>query len=378
MGIYLVNITFTFLLPVLLIGPLFCQLTYLSATAYSPSFARNEVKDPIGDGWSHTDQEFTDYYRFVDMKAISFFSNGEFLNATFFLNSPFIERPSNDYIAYGMLVDADSNYDTGWQGFDYSARISWNNKTNDWQYLLEEWSSVSAGRLIDKRNNISGFFGSEGPSNYVHFSLDLDKMASPNPYRVVFYTDYDYREDGQLYEISDFSNIVHIPPPDFIISTSPDSVNLRPGEDKSIEVLVNSSVPVFRPSVKLYTNQLDDLETRFTPAERDIPPIGIATTYLNIKAPGDALPGPHTLDLFGNISFPAQYYGGESQIKLVGENITEYSNLPVTILGPLPFSEIFKDFWGTYGGLITLIGGGFGAGFAAVVFEKFRKKKKSE
>lgn len=380
------TLPFIFLLMILLVGVSYHIITvyysdivvisaaYASSSS-SPPFVRQEVKDSTRDGWDHSETEFTSSHNFTDIIAISYSSDGRFLNATFFLQTPFVESPSNSFTAYGMLIDADSDYNSGWQGYDYMARISWDSNTNSWYYLLQEWSSVSITRVLEEKPNIAGFFDTQDQNRYVHIFLDLDKISSPKAYRILFFTDYDFQQGNQYHEISDYSNVVHIPPPDFTISTTPNSVSLRPGEQKTVEVQINSSTPVFRPHVVLSTNNITNLESFFTPSERDIPPIGIATSLLNIKASENALPSPHTLQIFANLSFPTQYIGGQSPIRtIISENITENSNLAITILEPLSFAEKFRDFWSTYGDLVSLIGGGFAAGIAALVLDRLRKK----
>ena len=346
---------------------------YHSVIASSPPFVRQEIKDNYNDGWNHVKNEFVIGHNFTDLAAISYYSDGKFLNATFFLRSPFVERPSNNYTAYGMLIDADSNYATGWQGYDYIVKISWDHNNNKWIYSIQEWSSVSITRVLYQKNNFTDFFD-KSENRYIHMYLDLDKVSSPKNYIVVFFTDYDFQEGNEYYEISDYSNFVHIPPPYFTISTSPNSVTLRPGEEKTVEVEVNSSAGVFRPHLFLSSNRIDDLQAYFTPIERDIPPLGIATSLLHLKLSEHAQLNPRTLQIFANISFPIQYTGGESQIKIISQNMTQNSNLAITVVEPLSFAEQFKEFWITYGGVISLIGGGFGAGFSALVFDKLRKK----
>ena len=277
-----------------------------------------------------------------------------------------------------MLIDIDSDYNTGWQGYDYMMKISWENKTKNWTYLLQEWSSDSTTRVLDKTSNFTSFLDDK-ESRYVYLSLDLQKINFPDKYLVVFFTDYDFEDADIKYEISDFSNAARIPPPQFVLSTSPNSISLRPGEKQTVEVQINSSTAVFESHAILSTNNIDGLQTYFTPNERDIPPIGIATSHLNIKADADSEPSPYTLLIFANISFPTQFSGSESErTKVISENIEEHSALPITLLASLTPQEQFAAFWTTYGELVKIIGGGFAGGSAAMVFGRFSKKPKEK
>ena len=58
--------------------------------------------------------------------------------------------------------------------------------------------------------------------------------------------------------------------------------------------------------------------------------------------------------------------------------ITAVTNLKVDVLDPYSASEIFKNFWDVYGDLISLIGGGFAAGFSALVFDRLNRKRKDK
>jgi hypothetical protein len=350
------------------------------ALAASPSFVRQEIKDEANiDGWNYLEGQFTRGHKYADVSSISYSSDGRFLNATLFFHHPITQRPlTTNYTAYGMLIDIDSDYKTGWQGYDYKMSISWENNTKNWTYLLEEWSSDSITRVLENKSNFTSFLDDK-ESRYVYLSLDLQKINYPDKYLVVFFTDYDFPEGDVKYEISDFSNAARIPPPQFVVSTSPNSVSLRPGEKKTVEVQINSSTAVFESHANLSTNNIDGLETYFTPNERDIPPFGIATSHLNIKAAADSEPSPYTLQIFANISFPTQFTGSESEgTNVISENIEEHSTLPIDLLASLTPQEQFAAFWTTYGELVKIIGGGFAGGSAAMVFGKFAKKPKEK
>lgn len=376
------RIKFEYVLLILLIltSTMMIQILLQEALAASPSFVRQEIKDEANnDGWNYLKGQFTSGHKYADLSSVSYSSNGRFLNATFFFHHPIIETPlTANYTGYGMLIDIDSDYNSGWQGYDYMMKISWENNTKDWTYLLQEWSSDSTTRILDKKSNFTSFLDDK-ESSYVYLSLDLQRINYPDKYLVVFFTDYDFPEGDVKYEISDFSNAARIPPPQFVVSASPNSVSLRPGEKKTVEVQVNSSTAVFESHVVLSTNNIDGLQTYFSPNETNIPPIGIATSHLNIIAAADREPSPYTLQIFADISFPTQYVGGQTDpVKVINQKIQGHSTLPITLLASLTPQEHFAAFWSTYGELIKIIGGGFAGGSAAMVFAKFSKKPKEK
>ena len=58
--------------------------------------------------------------------------------------------------------------------------------------------------------------------------------------------------------------------------------------------------------------------------------------------------------------------------------MSEHSTLSLTVLPSLTAQEQFTSFWTTYGELVKIIGGGFAGGSAAMVFDRFSKKKTKE
>ena len=56
---------------------------------------------------------------------------------------------------------------------------------------------------------------------------------------------------------------------------------------------------------------------------------------------------------------------------------TAPANLTITVQQPLTLEEQFREFWNTYGGIIGLIGGGFAAGFSALLIDRLKKRSRS-
>ena len=71
------------------------------------------------------------------------------------------------------------------------------------------------------------------------------------------------------------------------------------------------------------------------------------------------------------IPIGGQYFVGSSLLNTTSKLIN--FNLPITI-DPLTVDERFTAFWTTYGSALSLIVGGFAAGFASIAIEKLRKK----
>ena len=54
----------------------------------------------------------------------------------------------NVQVNYGMLIDADFDNNTGYDGIDYKLEVGWNNQTNKWDKTLTQWSVTKEEKTI--------------------------------------------------------------------------------------------------------------------------------------------------------------------------------------------------------------------------------------
>jgi hypothetical protein len=371
----------------------------------SPSFVRQIITDPSDDWFvlkprenfttvntidggssnvtiGKTTTECTsEKYRFPDISAVSYFSDGKTLNATLWLYYPFIEPAKNATawlsppikdvpwyrIVYAMSIGIHSVYDI--EGSDYQIKELWYIYDNRWSKIVEEMSSTNETKIVDQRQIYTHF--SEREKRHIDISMDLGTATSPNRYSVLFYTMYVFIKDGHLCGISDISNRVYIPPSEFQISTSPQDVILRPGEEKIVELQIKSNTNI-KSQAFLSTNQTDEIELNFSPNVISIPSNGLATSRLHLKVSENVNASDYTLPIFANMSIPTESKIRGSNVSTdimknsISANITEYSNLTFTILPPYTLGEQLNNFTNTY---IAPISGiwTFLAGVAAVI-----------
>jgi hypothetical protein len=138
---------------------------YSYATVRSPSFIRQEVVDQPYPDWglmifdsgqfsgfsaiSPSEIKNTTGVDIGDIESIYYVSDGKTLNVTFWLNSPFVEKPSSHIPMYNILVDADNNPSTGGDmGIDYRIRVKWDNETKTWQKITEEVSALENTKIL--------------------------------------------------------------------------------------------------------------------------------------------------------------------------------------------------------------------------------------
>jgi hypothetical protein len=108
-----------------------------------------------------------------------------------------------------------------------------------------------------------------------------------------------------------------------------------------------------------------------------VPLEGTAISILHIKAqdnPENILPRayPLVLTVRLNEQTPSPYFGKVTVAtnSLTGNITQSYQNFTTTLLKPFSLSELFGNFWNTWGGLIGFIGAGFTAGFAAMFLQR--------
>ena len=318
------NLLRYFILPILSII-IYANIFNLDVYAYdneiSPSFDRQVIKDPPLDYTiiNQQNQEIVKSEKklpLADIVEVSYFSNGKTLKSTFWLLLPFM--PSQYKINYGLFIDSDNNDQTGFNGIDYQYEISWINETKSWNKRVLEWASSGEERILDEIVNLTDF--SKG-QNYISLSLDLKKLLYPKEYRVLFYAEY---EKNNLL-ISDFSKWVYIPPPNIKINTNPQNIVLRQGEQKNIELNLNSTFGL-EPLVNVsFLNMYRDLEIESEYNSIQLPYYGEISIPVKIKALKNASISPHTIFLKAVSTFP--------DIEFIKKNESSGSNesIPINI-----------------------------------------------
>jgi hypothetical protein len=400
-----------------------CKTIYQKVFAMSsPYFSRQEIDDKSSDWfdvWRGRGTNSGD--KATDIQVVNYYSDGRFLNATLWLDKFNETGPSDRELDYGMYIDADFNNKTGIAGIDYKVAISWNNETKSWTRVFEEWSTNGKSKTLEIKPNYTGFFeksgynngvnqGEQGGGDYITLYVDLNKIFSPNRYKVLFYAE----EIKGLKWVMDSSKWIYIPPPEFVITTLPQSVALRQGDTKTIEVQVNSTKG-FEPSAQLYAlypspsplsyqeQQLkqqqysyrlghsssasaydsNGIKLDFKFNNLHIPSLGEATAPVTISSTPNTLVSPHTLLLVGNFTFPSEEFFAQplqstsEKIKIPAENIVTQSSLTVRLEEALTPVEHISEFWNKLGGFINfvyLIGGAI----ATWLFTNYVKKKRKE
>jgi hypothetical protein len=393
--VFIISVMFAISLITLLLG-----ITDIpkNVFALSPYFGKQEIRDPNLDWVNMKNKQPVTSTKglpyFTDILSVDYYSDGKTLNATLWTFLPFQGNPLKyNKVHYGMLIDSDFDKNTGFEGIDYKLEISWDNQTKEWTKKLVQWSVNGEQRVLNISKNYTGF--SENGKNYVLLSLDLGSILYPAKYKVIFYSDVQKNDNSDV--ISDFTRYVAIPPPKLHISTDPTSVTLTPGQEKTIEVKVNSTEG-YTPAVNLSAKAPSDGSIKFYFKKGFdklvVPSYGIVTTNMIISAVQNASIAPYTLTIFANSSFPP-----EQLIKvksLVGktspsseffpssvqesQNVFSSSTIAASVLPPLTWQQQVSEAWSGFGSAINGFVGLVAAliGIAGIIGGWFLRKSKQD
>jgi hypothetical protein len=379
----------------------YASMLVTNVLADSPSFSRQEVGDDERDGininglaGTQAREDYEDPLdNSTDILKITYLSDGRNLNASLWLSGNFAENPAlrgAEAAVYGMLVDVDSNPNTGFQGVDYQLEVQWMNSSKSWNMFLGEYPSVDNPseknpadylKILDFKQNYTGFFVDNKP--YVTISLPLNDVAFPSKFKAMYYAIviYDYSN-----MVIDLGSWIDIPPLNLAISTLPNPLVIRQGEQKNVAVQLKSDegfisdVAGFSPienysKIDMQANDMGELANGES-SQTDTGP-----TTFNIKVSGDAEIGEYTIPMVVNMStgsvFPSEFLRLSNfsfSVPTKG-NVLGVANLTLSVIEPITFQDQIKEFWIAYGGIITLIGAGFGGGLASYVLDRAKNRK---
>jgi hypothetical protein len=386
-----------FLLLIIILNP------FHKVIASSPSFEHQQLINEnhrwvqtYGKNDAHLKSNYT------DILAVDYVSNGKALNATFWLTSGFDNSSASIYnqpfrkITYGMLINVDSNTETGYNGADYDFYVeSLAGKLSAYLYQL---SSTGGYRLVGSKINFSQpFIDSNVLRGSVNLQLDLGSINYPSNYDVLFYSAESLKSD----EVRQFTNWVIIPPPKLQITTSPNNIMIRQGEERLIPARIKSTSGFSHEVVNMTVgtnnnnNNNNEMGSGFNFSELHLAiqrvqpplfkitvpqqtPLGIYSIPLSVtvREPSEAtLTKPISNNARGGVVDPE--FELSKRFPTVGY-LTQPLNLTVTVIQPSTISDQFRDFWGVYGAFIGIFAGGFVGAFAKLVFDRRKKGQKYE
>jgi len=330
---------------------------------------------------------------FTDILAVDCFSDGRFLNATFWLSDSLFAARTNvassknsSEISYGMWIDADFNDKTGVLGgdFNYDIYTKMSPQGTPYAQWIEKLEQRSGSLpFIERLENRTVFskpllhMPFVNGKKFIQMSLDLATMGYPSKYRIVFYAAL--KMPNKPWK-EDFTNWVSFPRPEIGISTLPSSIDMKPGETKPILLWANSSTEL-QPVVNLKDVRTQNVSITFQKHILHIPSSGMISTPSVIKISENASPGPTLIPITINSTVPQKNFINNlpnKNISLTPQNneiITNGISLGINVQNPPTFWDNFQDAtskWGLYIGLV--VGGAIGQ-IWTIVFDKINKKR---
>jgi hypothetical protein len=377
----------------------------LNVLADSPSFSRQEVGDDEHDGININGdagtQSVDDYKdpldNSTDILKITYLSDAKNLNASLWLGGNFSENPASkgaQAVVYGMLLNIDSNPKTGFQGVDYQLEVQWMNSSKIWNMFLGEYPSVDDAslkdpadylKILDIKKNYTDFFVDDKP--YVTLSLPLEDVAFPSKFKAMYYGIVIYNSSNMVVDLGSW---IDIPPANLAISTLPNPVIIRQGEQKNVAVQLKSNdgfisnVASFLPienysKIDVQPHNIDELNSDV--GGNDVSSSNMGPRTFLIKVSSDAEIGEYIVPILVNMStgsvFPSDFLRLAKfnfSVPTKG-NILTIANMTITVTEPVTAQEQIKEFWGAYGGIISLVGAGFGGGLASYVLDRVKSRK---
>jgi hypothetical protein len=288
----------------------------------------------------------------ADIESIDVLLDDEIVNSTIHMWFP-IEAEAELAIV-GMLIDTDLNEDTGLNGFEYTIYTELIN--GSWQNIGTKWSP--AGDARNAPETLGRISTGEPYSSFtekISFSTNLESLDYPSEFNLVFVVSV-LTNNGTY---TDYSNVIHIPPPKLTMSTVPESLELRPGDRVNLDLLVNSSSGVETVGIFNFTSQVKDLRAGILPDPVIIRPYGAAAVPFFVQAQDFASPARYPLSIVANISYPSLVYNirlPNSSFIVTGENETiRGPELTATVLEPLTISEQISKLLNDYIVIVSLI-----------------------
>jgi hypothetical protein len=303
-----------FCLLALVIGIITCNISFEESLASSPSFIRQTLIDN-SNYWVDVanDKRTTNGIPSTDIRTVTYSSNGRTLEATFWLYSAFDKTLPDPYgnlnkISYGIFIDTDFDKQS-----EYRMEIQ-KFKERNWTKIVREFEPFfplpKSSKFLEVERNYIGFFNKNWDDRYVNVTLDLADIGFPDRYQILFYTEQRLNCSGSACKTVkyDFTEWALIPPPSVSISTSPKSLEIIPGEEKTIDIEVNSTTD-FQPVVQILAHNRSEIIISYpSNTTFQLPSYGIETIPLRIKMLQNVTTSRPTLHLplYVNLTSPTE------------------------------------------------------------------------
>ena len=384
-------------------------LFYTQVHGISPSFLRNEIMDGTNDIYdlsscrkykcnviditAITNYNLSEKLESIDIKGVSYISDGKYLNTSLWVSSP----PRSDS-TYLMFIDIDSNFNTGGPGGgEYAVQLNLKEGKNTWKQTLYERSHFNdykfrkgggfgyAG-VINQFFKNSSLFPSVNTKNNVEIDIDLKYLNFPQSFDIAFYATT--RGEMLSFGYEDQTSWAHIPPPQIYLSFSENPLNMRPYETKTIYINLSSETEL-EPIIKIFAENktFSNFEWTFINKNETIvklPSYGTTKIPLKITAKNVTSEEQFSFPIFVRSSFPFKPFKHTSEIlNFTNMSIQSFPDtnqsfiLAINILHPMELHEHIQKFVQNWFNPLTGIyqtASGIIGGLAGFILARYKNK----
>jgi hypothetical protein len=348
-------------------------------------FPRQEIRDGIQESaylntgiYPHlSPKQRENYDNPMDVLGVSHFSDGKNLNATLWSNGTTVKGHSQIGVTefeYGALVDIDSRIGTGKFDVDFQKQIKSTNDTNNWTSVLIEYSSSGFHNIVAETRNLTNF----EDKSVLPLSINLTSITSPSKFRIAYYTIATYKDNSKIIDITSW---IDAPPAEFSLSSSPDPLVLTKGETMDIGAQLLSNTGLL-PKVLNFIPEHNQswISIQFNPNRDNTSSFDVGPVPFTISVAQDAQPGKYMIPILGNASMESTKLGVPSiNASILGQSyFTIKPNLTITVVDPPSLQDNFKEFWTSYGQVISLFGAGFLGAFSTHIIDVIKQRKKEK
>ncbi|MGH9980875.1 MAG: hypothetical protein ACRD6U_04890 [Nitrososphaeraceae archaeon] len=367
----------------------------------SPPTVRQEIKDDENDWQEWKIKNATQNEKcespsslLPDIQSSSYISDGDKLNATLWLSKTYSEEVYEDILkneTFSDISEIPSDFSSSLQlsnlsrsvqfvmaidivsvlteGIDYTMELSSPQyDTPYWTENIYEISAFGSKKLVDTTKLDTFPYNDK---KFVEFSIDLKSIGNPDKYKLLFYIVDVYPVNGKYCRIIDTSNWSLIPTPEFNIVPDTFNIPIRPPEEKSILVNINTNSDLESEAVLSvnYTNYEEEekgekkVNIKFISDKITVSPFTNNNAKLSITALEDKQLKEEKeipIKISANISFPQSITnrGGDTYYNNKTISISKFSDLTLTVLPPYPLYQPiidFFDFLDSIGVLATIL-----------------------
>jgi len=146
-----------------------------------------------------------------------------------------------------------------------------------------------------------------------------------------------------------------VPPPNYLLSIKPTSLNIRAGETQTAVVHLQSFQDTPFTAFFSTVDNVTGIKTIFRPNKVSVNVPTETTSYLDIKTDPDSLQQPYDLGVKAEILLTPNTNLNNSHSAI----IEKFSNITATVTPPLGFGDELASAWNTFGspinGFVTVI-----------------------